>query len=75
MMSKRHRLAGLQRRIDRLKRRIAADTEELSTLTRIAGFMAAQIACDDMPDWKRGALVHSAMSTNLVPRKPVVRED
>lgn len=73
-MSKRHRLESLVRRIERLTLRVKADQMELSKLEKKASFMRATIAVEEMPDWKRNALVLSGMSTNPIPRQPVCND-
>jgi hypothetical protein len=73
-MSKKHRLEGLRRRIARLESRIKSDQMELEGLKRKATLMTAEVAVDAMPDWQRNALVLSGMSTNPVPRQPVIND-
>jgi hypothetical protein len=74
VMSKKHRLEGIRRRIARLESRIKCDQIELAGLKRKACVMTADIAVQNMATSVRNALVLSGMSTNPEPRKPVINE-
>jgi len=60
-VSKRHKLAGLIRRIDDLKRRISSDQALLEDLSKKASLMSACVIVDEMPEDRRNELFTAFM--------------